>query len=146
MRRPRFSTSQLGASGCSSRTFWARSTRITSAPMSASIMAPKGPGPMPATSMMRYPVSGPDMADLPCDRARCRRVTACAVERSDAAAGPDLITETGQERVCAAMTSTMNGHSGSGRSWPMSFSSSSFAPGTSSAVRTPPDGLMSVSS
>ena len=33
-------------------TFWARSTRMTSAPMSASIMAQNGPGPMPAISMI----------------------------------------------------------------------------------------------
>ncbi len=33
--------------------------RSTSAPMSASIIAAKGPGPMPATSTMRIPASGP---------------------------------------------------------------------------------------
>ena len=36
-----------------------RSTRTTSAPMSASIMAQKGPAPSPATSTMRTPVRGP---------------------------------------------------------------------------------------
>src|SRR5262245_12713058 len=37
----------------------ARSTRMTSAPMSASIMAPIGPGPMPASSTILNPLSGP---------------------------------------------------------------------------------------
>ena len=40
----------------------ARSTRMTSAPMSASIMPAKGPGPIPASSMMRMPASGPAMS------------------------------------------------------------------------------------
>ena len=61
LRRPRSSTSQCAVSGAGPRTDCARSTRITSAPMSASIMAANGPGPMPAISMIRYPVSGPDM-------------------------------------------------------------------------------------
>src|SRR6185312_7200820 len=39
-----------------------RSTRTTSAPMSASIMAQKGPAPSPATSTMRTPRSGPPLA------------------------------------------------------------------------------------
>ena len=41
------------------RTSLARSITITSAPMSASIMPAKGPGPMPANSMTRRPLSGP---------------------------------------------------------------------------------------
>jgi hypothetical protein len=41
------------------RTRSARSTRRTSAPMSASIIAQNGPGPMPAISMIRMPSSGP---------------------------------------------------------------------------------------
>ena len=53
LRRPRCSTSKCGASGAGPRTACARSTRMTSAPMSASIMAANGPGPMPAISMMR---------------------------------------------------------------------------------------------
>ena len=36
-----------------------RSTRMTSAPRSASTIAQNGPGPMPATSMTRSPASGP---------------------------------------------------------------------------------------
>src|SRR5690606_8605543 len=38
-----------------------RSMRITSAPWSASIMPQKGPGPMPANSMILMPLSGPAM-------------------------------------------------------------------------------------
>ena len=52
-RRPRFNTSAGGAAGSPPLTDWARSTRTTSAPMSASIMAAKGPGPMPAISRIR---------------------------------------------------------------------------------------------
>ena len=44
------------------------------------------------------------------------------------------------------IASTINGHSGSGRSWPMSASTSRLAPGISSAVRSPPLSVMSVSS
>ena len=49
------STSQPGPSPVLSRTDWHRSTRTTSAPMSDSIIAANGPGPMPASSMMRRP-------------------------------------------------------------------------------------------
>ncbi len=59
LRRPRWRTSHAGRSGGAAGTACARSTRMTSAPMSASIMAAKGPGPMPANSMMRTPCSGP---------------------------------------------------------------------------------------
>src|SRR3546814_16341459 len=38
-----------------------RAMRITSAPWSASIMPQKGPGPMPANSMILMPLSGPAM-------------------------------------------------------------------------------------
>src|SRR6202022_3953527 len=63
-----------------------RSSVTTSAPMSASIMQAKGPGPMPANSTMRKPASGPEVrvedfgADLSstllfpgCERERLRR-------------------------------------------------------------------------
>ncbi len=53
LRRPRSDTSGYGVSGAGPRTFWARSTRTTSAPMSARSIAANGPGPMPAISMMR---------------------------------------------------------------------------------------------
>src|SRR5438270_2334950 len=56
-RRPRLSTS---FSGLSTRAF-GRSTRSTSAPMSASIIAVNGPGPMPAISITLTPFSGPAM-------------------------------------------------------------------------------------
>ena len=59
LRRPRLSTSKWGVSGISSRTRSARSTRTTSAPRSASIMAANGPGPIPAISTTRMPLSGP---------------------------------------------------------------------------------------
>ena len=36
-----------------------RSTRITSAPMSASIIPQNGPGPIPASSMILNPFNGP---------------------------------------------------------------------------------------
>src|SRR5882757_391763 len=36
-----------------------RSSRMMSAPRSANIMQANGPGPIPAISMMRYPLSGP---------------------------------------------------------------------------------------
>ena len=42
-----------------------RSMRITSAPWSASIMPQKGPGPIPANSMIRMPLSGPVMSASP---------------------------------------------------------------------------------
>ena len=57
-RRPRLSTS---FSGLSTRAF-GRSTRSTSAPMSASIIAVNGPGPMPAISITLKPCSGPAMS------------------------------------------------------------------------------------
>ena len=41
-----------------------RSSVTTSAPMSASIMHANGPGPMPANSTMRMPVSGPEVRAL----------------------------------------------------------------------------------
>src|SRR4051812_2029588 len=56
--RPRLSTS---FSGLSTRAF-GRSTRSTSAPMSASIIAVNGPGPMPAISITLTPCSGPAMS------------------------------------------------------------------------------------
>src|SRR5688572_11654660 len=62
-RRPRFSTSLLGASKFPV-TAWARSTRITSAPMSASIIAANGPGPIPAISITRTSESGPIRATI----------------------------------------------------------------------------------
>ena len=63
---------RAAAPGDRLRSLLARRTveRTTSAPMSASIMPANGPGPMPANSTMRLPVSGPDvrgegcMADL----------------------------------------------------------------------------------
>ncbi len=58
-RRPRFKISRLGFDG-SPPTDPARSTRITSAPMSASIIAANGPGPIPAISMILVPDNGPD--------------------------------------------------------------------------------------
>ena len=57
--RPRCKMSNAGPSGAGPRTACARSTRMTSAPMSDNIMAAKGPGPMPAISTIRKPVSGP---------------------------------------------------------------------------------------
>ena len=42
----------------------ARSTRTTSAPISASIMPQNGPGPMPCSSMTPSPVSGPMVISL----------------------------------------------------------------------------------
>ena len=53
----------------------ARSTRITSAPMSASSIAANGPGPMPASSMMRTPLSGPDIVFDPFRPKRRRQPT-----------------------------------------------------------------------
>jgi pimeloyl-ACP methyl ester carboxylesterase len=44
---------KFGVSGAGPRTAWLRSTRITSAPMSDSIIAANGPGPIPAISMTR---------------------------------------------------------------------------------------------
>ena len=54
-RRPRWSTSAGGASGLPPTQRSARSTRTTSAPRSASTMAPKGAGPSPDSSMTRTP-------------------------------------------------------------------------------------------
>ena len=51
-------------------TFWARSMRTTSAPMSARSMAVKGPGPMPWISMIFRPERGPDIRFLPCSNGR----------------------------------------------------------------------------
>src|SRR5215475_10813347 len=63
-RRPRFNRSGCGTPNEDGSTDAARSTRITSAPMSASIIAVKGPGPMPASSMTRTPTSGPDASTV----------------------------------------------------------------------------------
>ena len=41
-----------------------RSTRMTSAPMSDNIMPQNGPGPMPASSMIRRPFNGPTLLSL----------------------------------------------------------------------------------
>ena len=57
--RPRCKMSKAGPSGAGPRTDCARSTRITSAPMSDNIMAANGPGPMPAISTIRKPERGP---------------------------------------------------------------------------------------
>src|SRR5581483_8720931 len=65
LRRPRASTSFGGCSGLCSRTRSARSTRSTSAPISASIIPQNGPGPMPAISMTLIPSSGPIVASPP---------------------------------------------------------------------------------
>ena len=65
-----------GSAGSPPLTFWARSMRTTSAPMSASIMAANGPGPMPAISMTRTPASGPLISVRParrCPRSPRRR-------------------------------------------------------------------------
>ncbi len=66
LRRPRSMTSQCGPVA-SSRTACTRSTRTTSAPISASIIAANGPGPMPAISKMRTPCSGPAIANYFCN-------------------------------------------------------------------------------
>src|SRR4051812_46797367 len=58
-RRPRFRISRFGFEK-SPPTAPARSTRTTSAPMSASIIAANGPGPIPAISTTLMPDSGPD--------------------------------------------------------------------------------------
>ena len=47
--------------------------RMTSAPMSASIMPQKGPGPMPCSSMTLRPVSGPMCFSLWLERPRHAR-------------------------------------------------------------------------
>ena len=64
LRRPRSMRSPAGVAGAGPRTACARSTRITSAPMSASNMAANGPGPMPAISIILYPDNGPDITLL----------------------------------------------------------------------------------
>ena len=58
-RRLRVSVSFGGSSGSPPVTAFDRSMRMTFAPMSASIMAQNGPGPMPASSMTVIPLSGP---------------------------------------------------------------------------------------
>src|SRR3954454_13623250 len=61
LRRPRLRISRF----CRSKlpvTAWARSTRTTSAPRSASIIAANGPGPIPAISTTLIPDNGPDTA------------------------------------------------------------------------------------
>jgi hypothetical protein len=47
--------------------------------------------------------------------------------------------------VWLRMRSVSSGHSGRGRSWPMSWTRNRLAPGTSSAVRSPPAGRIKVS-
>ena len=65
-RRPRCSTSNFGSRPGMPRSVASRrSTRITSAPMSANSMAANGAGPMPAISMMRKPARGPIMVTFP---------------------------------------------------------------------------------
>ena len=126
LRRPRNMRSPAGVSGAGPRTACARSTRMTSAPMSASNMAANGPGPMPAISITLYPLNGPAMTiPFECEK-RCDYL--CA------------------RRACAEMLSTNNGHSGFGTSCPMSATNINVEPGTSSAVRSPPDGVSNVSS
>ena len=63
-RRPRSETFAGGVAGSPPLTFWQRSMRTTSAPMSASSMAVNGPGPMPAISMIFRPARGPDMGSF----------------------------------------------------------------------------------
>ena len=60
--------------GRSAGTACTRSTRITSAPMSASIIAANGPGPSPAISTIFKPASGPAKSAPPAARliATCR--------------------------------------------------------------------------
>src|SRR5210317_446251 len=59
---------------------------------------------------------------------------------------PPVLSCQGLRSPWAMTASTICGQSGTGRSWPMSSSMSSSAPGVISAVRCPPDGVMRVSS
>ena len=131
LRRPRCRTSHPGASGAGPRTACARSTRMTSAPMSDSIIAANGPGPIPASSMTRMPVSGPATGAARSGHAghRGRR----GARRLDRRREPeDRPGHEGPQRVGQVVA-----HAGHMRR---------LAPGTSSAVRSPPLGVMSVSS
>ena len=128
LRRPRCIRSPSGPSWRRARPTCARSTRITSAPRSASSMAANGPG--PDAGELDDPVAGersghgaPSRRST-CDRTRC---TGC---------GPCQIGDAACRRggVNATIDGTMIGHSGSGRSWPMSARSSRWAPGIASAV------------
>ena len=65
MCRLRFSVSNLVASGMPRPLSATRSMRSTVAPISASIIAAIGHGPMPANSMTLMPASGPISAALP---------------------------------------------------------------------------------
>jgi hypothetical protein len=58
-RRLRACTANFGSEKRSIDVDLVRSIRITSAPMSPSIMPAIGPGPIPASSMIFSPVSGP---------------------------------------------------------------------------------------
>src|SRR5437879_4414783 len=83
-RRPRFSTSRVGSPAPGP----GRSTRTTSAPMSASIMAVNGPGPMPAISITRRPCNGPMASTLP--------------SAGDGATVPPMTSTTSMAEVAAA--------------------------------------------
>ena len=124
-RRPRFEhVGRRASRGRRRRALPARSTRMTSAPMSASTMAQNGPGPMPAISMILRPARGP-----------CRR---CIMRVRWRRSG-----RRGDRAASLVMASTTCGQKTGGRSWPMPSSTSSSAPGIASAVRWPPDRVTS---
>src|SRR5918993_215292 len=128
-RRPRASRSPGGRSGSPPDTFCARSMRMTSAPMSARSIPQYGAGPSPASSTTVMPASGPAM---------------CVPPVVPTLAAP--AAQPGWSVRCVVTASTMRGQSCGGRSWPIPSTMSILASGTTSAVRSPPDGWISVSS
>src|SRR5436305_2714424 len=98
--RPRFNTS---LSGLSTRAL-GRSIRRTSAPMSASIIAVNGPGPIPAISITLKPCSGPAMSVKLSPEQSLRIVGEHGVEhRALHAAGLEPRPEVGEKECVRAL-------------------------------------------
>ena len=89
-------------------------------------IAQKGPGPMPAISIILNPARAATV------RARLVLIRGGRRSARRPATAASLVTD-----------SMIVGQNTGGRSWPMPSSSSSSAPGIASAVRRPPDGVTS---
>ena len=134
LRRPRAFTTAGGEAGSPPRTEPARSMRMISAPMSASIIPQNGPGPIPANSMTRTPSSAPMTASPPLDRASDQVLVLFSVQSPPSARW---------QWVAMALISC--GQAPGAMSWPQPSTITRSAPGMTAAVRSPPDGVISVS-
>ena len=91
-RRPRLRTFALWPLPlCASR-----STRMTSAPISDSIIAQKGPGPIPAISITLIPLSGPIVTPAPCVLLFCHSLFSGLLPESSLDRSGELPDQSGQ--------------------------------------------------